>query len=194
MYFLGVDLAASYSAYCVLEDSGQVCDQGDSWKISDSDFVSRLLRYGADPDCLTVVEDLPHKIIYRVQVKEVCRLQGRIINEYEDRRSVDRLHFIAPATWQLAFGVFRKGVTAALDAAERYGYSPPDLRATDHRFKLDDLHGTARSKLREAAKKIETDYTDAYLIAEWARLTYAENATLDVQGIQRPRFGPAAIG
>lgn len=190
MKFLGVDLAASYSAYCLLDASGQVCAQGDSFGLSDEEFIFRLKAHGSWPETLTVVEDLPHKIIYRIQVKEVCRLQGRIIDEFERDSSIEGLHFIAPQTWQIAFGVFRKGVKPTMEEAEKHGYVPPDLKEVDPRFKLDGLTGTVRSKLRETAKKLRTDYTDAFLISRWAQLTYAELGTLDVKGIQFPRVGP----
>ena len=60
-----------------------------------------------------------------------------------------------------------KGKAAgALAAAERLGYSPPDL-VGDPRF---DADGRKPGEARRLAKKVMSDYVDAFLIARWAML------------------------
>lgn len=185
MRFLGVDLASRCSAYVLLGSGGQVLEQGDSFSCSEEAFV-KAISYAAFPDVLVVAEDLPHRIPFRVSVKEVLRLQGRLIHEFESESCLDNLVWLSPAVWQQSYdGVWRQGEKGAREAAEALGYSPPNLLDCAERFPYKELKGKERTKVRGTAKKLMTDYVDAYLIAEWARQTYAEHGTLLVKGVQK---------
>jgi hypothetical protein len=95
---LAVDLAAKYSAACLMADDYTVIDQFDSWQISEDVFIRRLTapwlmpNFDNDdpPPTSMVIEDLPHGLQYSTLVKTVCRLQGRIYHEmardYQGRR------------------------------------------------------------------------------------------------------------
>lgn len=175
MLIVGVDLASRFSAYVGLGSSREVYFEGDSQGLSEGDFVSRLLGYASlyssEPyteEIWIVVEDLPHCIPYRVQVKEVSRLQGRLVHEAKYYGLFDRILFIPPATWQRSYeGVFRQGASGARDAAANLGYEPPDLLDGNERFPFQELKGKERTKIRNAAKKVMTDYVDAFLIANY---------------------------
>jgi len=194
MRFLGIDLASRCSAYVLLDSEGHVLEQGDSYGISEWDFVDKIKEAGEifssfGPESRyfvnIVIEDLPHRVPFRVSVKEVLRLQGRLIHEIDGYGELDRVFWLPPAVWQRSYdGVWRKGVAGAREAAASLGYEPPDLLSDDVRFPYKELKGKERTKIREAAKKLMTDYVDAYLIAEWARRTHIEHGTLLVKGVQ----------
>lgn len=187
--FLGVDLAASSSAWCLLNDTTWLVAQGDSWGMDDGVFVQTLLDR-MDQDTYMIVEDLPHHIPYRVQVKDVLRLHGRILDGAEKAGCGDRVVFVDPAAWQRSYeGVFRKGPVGAASVALSRGYQPPDLSA-DPRFALTGLKGRERARRRDGAKKLLTDYVDAFLIASFALGTYLRSGHLVHPGLSLPRKGP----
>jgi hypothetical protein len=187
MDVLGIDLASKQSAWNLMQADGQVYAQGDSYGINESHFVNRLIDTAVDSDVAAIViEDLPHRLPFASLVKTVCRMQGRIVQLADDNRVLDRIIFIPPALWQRTFdGVWRGKEVGALAAANKLGYEPPDLLANDPRFELEGLHGKPRAKVRNAAKKSQSDYVDAFLISTWAQNTWAEQATLDVKSTQR---------
>jgi len=179
MLYLGVDLASRSSAFVGVGDEGEVIVMGDSYGKTETDFVHELIATAAEyrlvyGSFVLAVEDLPHHIPYRISVKEVCRIQGRIAHHANYYGMLSQLVFVPPATWQRSYdGVFRQGAKGARAAAEELGYTPPDLVA-DERFDIMSYSGKERTKRRNAAKKMMTDYDDAFLIARWARNEYLE--------------------
>lgn len=186
MIVLAVDLAASMSAWCVMDD-GQVCHQDDSFGRSESEVISRLAQCAESFDVEhIVVEDLPHRLPFASLVKAVCRMQGRFVHELSQRGLLDKLIFVPPALWQRYFpGVWRQGAAGAQAVAESKGYQAPDLRANDPRFSVEGLSGKERASRRAADRKISTDYVDAFLIGMWATEVWDEHGTLDVPQTQR---------
>lgn len=186
MLVLAVDLAASMSAWCAVED-GQVHHQGDSYQMSESEVIDAILGCVGqfDPD-FVVVEDLPHRLPFAALVKTVCRMQGRLVHGLWEITALDRLLFVPPALWQRHFpGVWRQGTAGAAKAAAGRGYVAPNLRDFDPRFSVEGLSGKERAAVRAADRKVRTDYVDAFLIATWALDVWEEMGTLDVPQTQR---------
>ncbi len=184
MTVLAVDLAAKYSAACLMDHDYRVIDQFDSDEgRSEDDFVYKLagfwmFYYDSEfaPEVM-VVEDLPHGLKYSSLVKAVCRLQGRIAQAMHETTEGDYedLLFLAPATWRAHYDLKRgTGPEAVFDACAQFGYEAPDLT---ERFK-----GKGG---RTKAKKIESDYCAAYLMAHWAIDMHKTHKTYDVPGTSR---------
>lgn len=118
------------------------------------------------PEAL-VIEDLPHGLANARLIKDVSRMQGRIVQQMVLYGAADRLLFVQPAFWQHALGVWRKTPQETAQVAKELGYSPPNLiEREERRFKA--LKGPERQKVRTRLKKIETDHVDAFLIWAWA--------------------------
>ncbi len=190
--FCGVDLAASSSALVILGLSGpNVRFQDDSFDRTDGQFISTIVGAALDGS-LVVIEDLPYHIPYRLSVKDVLRLQGRLIGAMEHRGLLDRMVFVVPSTWQQSFnGVWRGGPKAAQAAALEQGYERPTLVDSEARFSLEGMTGKPRSNRRTKIKKLETDYVDAFLIARWAQEAYSQEPLLDMTGVSSARIGPS---
>lgn len=182
---LAVDLAARYSAACLMRDDYLVISQFDSWRaVSEDDFVLRLaspwmagVSYKT-PDVM-VIEDLPHGLSYTKTIKKVCRLQGRIAQAMYDTTDgdVSDILFVSPATWRAHYPAAKRGTGPEIvfPITEAFGYLPPaDL--------LEQAKGNGGPS---RARKVASDYCSAYLIARWAFDTQAEHGTLDVPGTSR---------
>lgn len=171
MPLLAVDLAARYSAYCLLADDGTVLAQGSSAGMTETDFIDTLARYfepavpDADLPIAMIVEDLPHGVAYRTVVKSVCRLQGRLYERMHAYGRHSRLWFVQPQVWrkhhQMKNGT---GPEAVIPVAAALGYQPPD-----------GIQGG-----KPLVRKIRTDYCAAFLIGRWA-LHYLSNLGPDVE-------------
>lgn len=183
MTVLAVDLAAKYSAACLMREDYTVLSQLDSWQTTEDAFIYTLIspwmfasKYQT-PDVM-VIEDLPHGLNYSTLIKTVCRLQGRIaqaMHETTDGDS-DNVLFVAPATWRAHYRGLERGTGAAavVPVAAALGYTPPDF--------------TVRAKGnggKTRADKVATDYCSAFLIARWAIDAYVEHGTYDVPGTSR---------
>jgi hypothetical protein len=188
---LGVDLAAKNSAYSLLGTSGKVITSGDSFQIPEQTFVKTI----TDQFCYTtesspapnylLIEDLPHGLRFGSTVKDVCRLQGRILHELDGVLSFDFIYFIPPALWQRWFpGVYKGGKRGAAKAALELGYVPPDLIGA-HTRALQSVSGKERSALRTVLHKVETDYVDAFLLAWWGHLMLDRYGTIWVPSAQQ---------
>lgn len=187
---IGVDLAAKYSAFVAVSQSGEVYSEGDSFHREEEDFVSDILDAAEDLHIspgvsagyspLLVIEDVPHRVTFRIQVKQACRLQGRIVHEARQRGLFDRILFIQPATWQREFGVFKAGTKATREKAEEFGYVCPVL-SEDSRFSVDGLAGKERTKMRASARKTQSDYVDAFLITRYIQLHLDEDISSRTQ-------------
>jgi hypothetical protein len=176
---LAVDLAAKYSAACVMDDNYQVLWQLDSWDQTEDRFIYLLTSWWLRRDApeVMVVEDLPHGLKYSTLVKTVCRIQGRIVQAMSETTDGDwnDMVFVAPATWRAHFELKRgTGAEAVFPASAALGYTPPDL--------------TARAKGnggKTRATKVASDYCSAYLIARWAVDMKKTHDTYDVAGTSR---------
>jgi hypothetical protein len=177
---LAVDLAAKYSAACVMDNEYQVLVQFDSWGRQESAFIHELIEtyvWGdGDPDVM-VVEDLPHGLRYSTLIKTVCRLQGRIYDRLQFTvQCGDEILYVAPAEWRRTFTGMERGTgaEAVTPVSAAFGYQPPDL--------------SERAKVKGGkaiARKVATDYCSAYLIARWAIDTKSKYGTYDVTGTSR---------
>lgn len=184
MTVLAVDLAAKYSAACLMDENYTVLNQFDSWGVSEEQFIFLCTEpwfWAADalpPDVL-VIEDLPHGLKYSTLVKTVCRLQGRFIQsmyDMPDGQTSDVL-FVSPAEWRRTYDGMERGTgpNVVVPVAERFGYTPPDL--------TDRITGVKGAKA--IARKVATDYCSAYLIARWAITAKKTHDTFDVVGTSR---------
>ena len=189
MNVLAVDLAAKYSAACLLNPDGQVAWQTDTWDVAERDFIRRITWFWSVPDWwnnerpepdFLVVEDLPHRLPFSGLVRKVCRIQGRIIQAMDDLGQLHRLLFVPPAAWRKHFPGLERGTgpDAVVPVAASLGYTPPDL--TDRIALAGD-----RAEHRKIARKVRTDYAAAYLIARWAADTHAAQHTLDTPETSR---------
>jgi hypothetical protein len=158
---LAVDLAAKYSAACVMTEDGDVVEQWDSFGIAESDWVSSLVRpflLGPAPEAI-VIEDLPHRLKFSGVTKAVSRLQGRIYQRFDTVELGDAIVFVSPATWRANYRALKRGTgpDAVVEVCAELGYTPPDVTA-----RTKGLGGPSM------ARKIATDYCAAFLIARWA--------------------------
>lgn len=177
-----VDLASRYSASCTIDGTGVVLDQFDSWRCTQQEFIGKVVEpfnhedFFSEIPLVLGIEDLPHGVKFMTLVKNVCRLQGRIIERMEWWERPELLLFIPPILWQRATpGVWRQGPDAVIPVAkDLYGYEPPDLG-------LAELHG----KDRVTARKVRTDYASAYLIARWLLDQYNKTGVFDATTTSR---------
>jgi hypothetical protein len=179
---LAVDLAAKYSAACLMNDDYKVISQFDSWVNDEDVFVHKLAvhRYNDGPSTpdVMIVEDLPHGLNYTKLVKKVLRLQGRIVhamNMYHPG-GAKLIVFAAPNAWRAHFQGMERGTgsAAVFPVSAGFGYVPPDF--------------TERTKGKGGnglATKIASDYCSAYLIARWAIDMNTRYGTYDVPGTSR---------
>ncbi len=178
MRVVAVDLAAKYSAAVTVTRGGIVLSQVDSWGRDDTGFLATITAewsFGNPPAAL-VVEDLPHGVPYMTVTKQVCRLQGRLIDRMLGYGAGHALLWAAPIAWRTHFDLKRgSGAQAVVDTAAAHGYAPPDLSAR--------VVGRGDKAI---ARKVATDYAAAYLIARWFIDAYHHAAeTFDIPGITR---------
>lgn len=189
MPYLGVDLAARFSAAVLLDDSGQVVLQFDSWAKSPLDFAGLLAGIAYNHDVTVVaVEDIPYGLSRQAQIKPPLRVQGMVITFLDVMNKLDDTYFVAPATWQRTFeGVWKGKAEGARQAAESLGYFAPNLleQYADDVPPLGKEHSKERSKIRGQLKKASTDYNDSYLLAEFARLSHQAGTLDKLQGVQK---------
>lgn len=182
---LAVDLAAKYSAACLMNDSYEVLHEVDSWGCSESDFIWEITRFWDfrrrdDSPAVMVVEDLPHGLGFTGLLKDVCRLQGRIFDRMDAHVASDDMLFLAPAEWRKTYDGMGRGTgpDVVVEVAARYGYHPP----------LETLLKRAKGNGgKTRANKVATDYCSAYLIARWAIDTKIIYGTYDIVGTSRYR-------
>lgn len=169
-----MDLAAKFSALCVMRLDGTVVEEDHSWGKSEQEWIDSIVSRFYDPlgeECplALIVEDIPHAVGFRKLVKHVCQLQGRIIQAMANVGAEDRVVFIPPQLWQMHFpGVYRGKALGALKAAESLGYTPPQLLTPE-------THGKARMD----ARKTMTDHVDSFLIGRWTVDQFEKYETLD---------------
>jgi hypothetical protein len=187
---IAVDLAAKMSASCCLNDDQNpgyytVESAIDSWQVPENAFIQSIVyswqgRYlGRRPDVMAV-EDLPHGVRYSTLIKDVLRLQGRIVEAMEQtaRGSSSDILFIAPRAWRAHYPGLERGTgaMAVIDVAEKLGYKPE----WDKIFERAKGNGG-----KTKADKVASDYCSAYLIGRWALDMKAKYGTYDVPGTCR---------
>lgn len=188
---IGVDLAARFSAAVALGASGEVVYQIDSWGINVADFsyqLAEICEYYSPESIL--VEDVPYGLSRQSQIKPPLRAQGMVISQLHARGLLDNALFIAPATWQRGFGLWKNTPAQFASFAQQLSYTPPDMleRHADIVPPLGKEFSKERSKVRAQLKKATTDYVDAFLIAEFARRHQLDNSLLELQGVQPIEF------
>ena len=162
---LAVDLAAKFSGACRMTGAGEVLNEWSSWGMTETNWVNSLAANLAHAEIM-LIEDLPFGLKLSKTVRDVYRLQGRIIENVHNRmlyawgNNFRKIVFVQPQVWQLHFKPdgMKAGdkVAARRIALEKYGYSPPELL---HK----DLHG----KDRQSARKAMEDHVDAFMIARY---------------------------
>lgn len=171
-----------------MDGSGVVVDEFHSWTLTSAQFAHLLnekLRY-LPSDTLMFVEDMPFSVGQTKTVRDVYRLQGRIIQLLHQWGSSHKIVWVPPNLWQTYYkdkGMKSGDKKAAKRVAEEYyGYSPPELL---HK----DLHG----KDRVDARKTMEDHTDAFLIARYVLEQSQKYGSIDlaVEAIPRlERYAP----
>ncbi len=169
---VGVDLAAKFSALCHLDSDGHIRVEHDSWGRTEAEFIDLVTApwIQPDPPAALVVEDLPHGVKYMTNTKNVCRLQGRIVERMDFYGALHHLWFAPPAEWRRSYVGLERGTgpDAVVPVAAEYGYTAPDLS-----------HRILRAGDKGTAKKVATDYCAAYLITRWAITHLLTENTLD---------------
>jgi len=176
---VAVDLAAKYSAAVWMTEILPVIREWDSATVPEQDFVHQCCAPFEDDICpdQLVVEDLPHGVNFRGLVKRVCQLQGRVAERMDRLGKLDRLLFVAPATWRYSYPELRKqgqGPDVVIPLAVEHGYVPPD-----------SIHLRGPRGGNALAHKVQTDYCAAFLIGLWALKTRFRHGTYDVPGTNR---------
>jgi len=185
---LTVDLAAKYSAYMVMDGNLQVLCQGDSRGKSSFFFVDELLEViGLYDPTLIIVEDVPYGISSQAMVKPVLRLQGILIHALGLENLLGLTFFVNPSTWQknypgVARGKADERIEAARAHAERLGYLPPDL-VGEYIASLPEGKKVLK-KNTDGLYKTQTDYVDAYLMADWVYSFETFEELRDLKGVQ----------
>ncbi len=191
MSVLAVDLAAKYSAACLMDDSYQVHAEFDSWGRTEEQFLYRLAGPWLDPrwhdvtplPAVMAVEDLPHGLSYSTLVKTVLRLQGRICQVMHESYNGDTedVLFLAPIEWRKHFELKRgTGPDIVVPTAAAFGYAAPPERITE----IAEAKGK-RGGGAAIARKVATDYCSAYLIARFMVDMKKQHDTYDVVGTSR---------
>lgn len=188
MNYLGVDLAAKFSAAVVVNEKGKVLFETDSWGKSAIEFAEECAQIAKDYDVvLAMVEDLPYGISKQFQTKPATRLQGIFIKSFHDLRLLDVLYFVNPIEWQKTFEIHRAGAEGARAAAQKLGFDqrvPIEMYADDIP-PLGKEHSKQRATVRAQLKKASTDYDDGFLIAFWTALEHKRETLFNRKGVQR---------
>lgn len=177
MRILAVDLASTMWAACLGSGEGvdkEFCAVDFKSENSAVNALTHLFRPESSLDVsYLLIEDLPYGVLPNLAVKDVSRFQGRLIERMISYGQKDKLLFVQPMEWQRHFKVNKKRSQSAKEAIDGFaqcafdlGYTPPDL-VEIHSASFTSLHGTERSKVREALKKLKTDLVAAFLIKAW---------------------------
>lgn len=182
---LAVDLAAKFSAACLMDVSGTVVCEIHSWGI-DPHWWATSVAVLSDRAEVVLVEDLPFSIGQTKTTRDAYRVQGRVVQELDHRSQGKKLVWTPPILWQSHFEGMRTGKkltskhlkdTAKKIAEEKYGYTPPQLL---HK----DLHGIDRTH----ARKTMEDHIDAFLMARYMLEQAQEHGSIDAAVEAIPRL------
>lgn len=163
----------TYSEYCSID-----ADTESAAVLKLCERFDRTSGFTA-PDVL-IIEDLPNNVraLQPQYVRDVYRMQGRIIQVMGNYGYQDRVLFLQPVVWQSAMCVWKKSPVETRLAAAQLGYAPPDL-LMKHRRMYENYKGQDRQKIRAMLKKIETDFVDAFLIYAWGVQKWLADGTFD---------------
>jgi hypothetical protein len=163
-----IDLAAVNSGVCVMDiTSFTVIAQMVSAKMLPGEFAVQCARYWRGKHL--AVEDQPPNIRNSKSMKDAYRMQGRIMQLYQQDSLNDQPRDVAwfkPDTWQRHHGVFGQGKHAAIEVAEKLGWEMP----TDRTYEVQSL-----------SMKVMQDLADAYLGARYCADLLKTVGTLDVR-------------
>jgi hypothetical protein len=178
---LAVDLASKFSAACMMNAQGSVTAEWHSWGSSEASWVNSLVVQSKFAD-IVLIEDLPFSLRISKTVRDVYRLQGRIIEQMEQHMFHTRkIVFIPPKLWQDYFkpdGMKSGDKKAAKKIAEeKYGYVATELL---HK----ELHGVDRIHARKSME----DHIDAFLIAQYMLEQSREHGSIDQAVDSIPRL------
>lgn len=177
---LSVDLAPRNSAAVALDSGSKVIFQYDSLNATLLEFLNELGQSALNPFIeIVLLEDMPHGSSFRFDVKESCRMQGMVLKQLIDLDMSNKVLFVQPNKWKSYHKVpSRNKERQAREIAKALGYEPPDLHS--------HLHLQERTK----ARKIETDYIDAYLMGRWALDQINSGTDLkDIKSVSRYELG-----
>jgi hypothetical protein len=170
--YLSVDLAAKYSAACVLDENGKVHWEGNSGEWASVGWAKVLVGiaqiFKVD---LIIVEDVPYGISSQKMVKDILRLQGMLIAELWREACLEKTLWVNPSTWQKRYPGVSRGkpeerIEAARAAAAQLDYYAPNLVQ-----KYLDTVPEGKRPLQKFIKPLEkqmTDHIDAFLMGNWA--------------------------
>lgn len=169
---LVLDFAAKFSAGMVMDRSGEVKYQFDSWGKTIFEFAEEVADTASEFEVnLIIVEDIPHGIKFLAQTKPPATAQGVLWDELNRVDELDKARLLQPAIWQRHFeGVWKGGWQGAQAAAQLLGYTHPDL-ITVHEAEIPPKapeNTKARADIRAKLRKAQTDYNDAFLIGRWS--------------------------
>lgn len=151
-------------------------------------ITSKFQSFGDYPHFrpgILIIEEMPHAVAYGEGVKNTIRMQGRIIERMDTFGHLDRILFVQPMAWQSDLGANRKTPKEQAEIAAKLGYTPPDL-VSIHGATFKDLHGPARTKVRDRLKKLMEDHVSAFLIYAWAEMMIMQGRSFDdIKSAQR---------
>ena len=183
---MAVDLAARYSALCVVDAGGTVVYEANSKDQTSVQLINNIIfTIEIHSPSIVLIEDVPYGISSQAMVKPVLRLQGMLIHALISGKYEDKALFVNPSTWQKTYPGVARGKKEEREAAARQhaldlGYTPPSL-VQNH---IDSLPEGAKvlKKNTNPLAKIETDHIDAYLMAHWGQ-KYADELA-GMSGVQ----------
>jgi hypothetical protein len=165
----------------MMDLNGSVTEEWHSWGLTEVEWVDSLVYQSMSADIL-LIEDVPFSLRISKIVRDVYRLQGKIIQNSQERLlSTEGIVFIPPKLWQDYFkpdGMKSGDKKAAKRIAEeKYGYCPPELL---HK----DLHGVDRTHARKSME----DHIDAFLIARYMLEQFNQYGSIDLAVDSIPRL------
>jgi hypothetical protein len=177
---VAVDLAAKFSAAVWLDEKRRVFHQCDSWQSTETYFIDTITqpwRHAVSPPAALIVEDLHPRVPWMTVVKDVCRLQGRIVERMSSYGHREAVVFVQPDQWRMHFEGLGRGTgpDAVSPVAEAFGYTAP----------LDLADRAVVKGSKATARKVATDYCAAYLIGRWALDYHDEHGNFDAPRTSR---------
>lgn len=187
MIYLSVDLAAKYSAACVLDENGKIHWEGNSGDWATVGWAAVLTQIaGAFKVDLIIVEDVPYGISSQAMTKNVLRLQGMLIAGLWRVGLLEKTLWVNPSTWQKRYPGVSRGkpeerIEAARAAAAQLGYFAPNL-VQDYLSSVPEGKRPLQKFIKPLEKQM-TDHVDAFLMGNWAH-ELGEEAMRDLSTVQ----------
>lgn len=167
MSILALDLAPTNTGVCVRSNEAtEVFVTSKLWPNVTSFELTNLLIHLARSASHVLIEDVPPTMRNDTNLKNVYRLQGRILQALDqDSGLICEVGWVRPHTWETNMGVWRLKKN-----------DPEKLIETAYEL------GMHRSEKR-MAKDVLLNMADAYLIAEWGKRQLADRLTLLCPGL-----------